>query len=251
MRNFIFSTRFSLRVWFVLFHPIKTFKHVISGDLDYSKISITQIESLMDNPKVIIEAGAADGVDTLIFSSHFPDAIIYAVEPVKKQFDYLVSKMEDRSNVRLSNIALSNQDKEVEIYIGNQAGNLGGMGSSSLFKPLKHLNYFPEISFEGRQNVQALRLSSYIKSLNIGLVDLLWLDIQGKELDVLQESYEIVTTRVKLLHLEVSRVKLYEGMPTERNIRKFLHNSGFICVIDRVGAISGNALYLNTKLADL
>jgi hypothetical protein len=41
---------------------------------------------------------------------------------------------------------------------------------------------------------------------------------------------------------------LYKGMPKPREIYRFLKDHGFICVIDRVGAVSGNALFLNTKV---
>jgi hypothetical protein len=54
--------------------------------------------------------------------------------------------------------------------------------------------------------------------------------------------------KVFLLHLEISNVELYKGMPKARDIYKFLKLHGFMCVIDRVGAISGNALFLNTKI---
>lgn len=86
-----------------------------------------------------------------------------------------------------------------------------------------------------------------MKEMEIDLVDLLWLDIQGKELDVLQASRDIFIKSVRLLHLEISRVKLYQGIPTEKEMRNFLEAAGFICVVDRVGAISGDALYLNSK----
>ena len=78
---------------------------------------------------------------------------------------------------------------------------------------------------------------------------MLWLDIQGMELDVMKASQDTMQKSVKFLHLEISRVKFYEEMPSERDIRNFLLAIGFKCVIDRVGAISGNALYANLQLA--
>lgn len=244
-----FSTllRMIFRIRFIILHPVRSFSHLVSGKSDYSKIQISALSAWLDSPRVIIEAGAADGVDTLTFSECFPEAKIYAVEPVKIQFDYLLSITKSRDNIHISNIALSNRDEEAEIYVGKGAGNLGGMGSSSLLKPLRHEAHFPDIKFEERQIVQSFKLSSYMDSVGIESVDLLWLDVQGKELDILMASSEILRHSIGLVHLEISRVKLYEGMASERKIRRFLSDSGFICVIDKVGAISGNAVFLNTN----
>ena len=110
---------------------------------------------------------------------------------------------------------------------------------------LIHQQYFPEIDFQYTERVNTQTLESLL--LKYEFVDLLWLDIQGKELAVLRKSVDAFTQKVKLIHLEISRVELYKGMPSEEEIVSFLKNAGFICVIDRVGAIAGNALYLNTK----
>jgi len=239
--------RMIFRIRFIFLHPVRSFRHLVSGKSDYSKIQVNDLSLWLDNPRVIIEAGAADGVDTLTFSEYFPEAKIFAAEPVKMQFDYLLSITKSRDNIHISNIALSNRDEEAEIYVGKGAGNMGGMGSSSLLKPLRHEAHFPDIKFEERQRVKSLKLSSYMNSVGIESVDLLWLDVQGKELDILMASREILRHSIRLVHLEISKVKLYEGMASERDIRRFLSDSGFICVIDKVGAISGNAVFLNNN----
>lgn len=246
MKNKVGSKLF-FRLKFLILHPARSCRHLLSKKSDYSKIPLCEIQNYLSEPKTIIEAGAADGVDTLNFSSHFPLATVFAIEPVIEQYEFLIKLTKDRANIQLSNLALSNKNEEVPIYVGSGNGNLGGMGSSSLLKPLKHVEYFPEISFTRKQLIQGVTLEQYIQIMNIDLVDLLWLDIQGKELDVMKASEKILKSKVKLVHLEISRVKFYQEQPNEREIRKFLVNSGFICVIDRVGAISGNAVYRNSN----
>ena len=240
-----------LRFLFLILHPIRSFKHLISKGEDYSKISLSELRTYLDNTKTIIEAGAADGVDTLAFSSNFPAATIFAIEPIKEQYEHLIIKTKNHKNIQVFNLALSDRNEEKQMYVGSDTGTLGGMGSSSLLKPFRHIEYFPEIQFKTKQAIQALTLEKFITEMKIDKVDLLWLDIQGAELAVLSASVDALMHKVKLLHLEISRIKLYENMPKVRLIRKFLKHAGFICVVDRVGAISGNALYLNTKLADL
>ena len=242
------DNRFKFRVLMFLRHPVRIINFLLSGQNDYSKIQLLELKKYLSNPSVIIEAGAADGTDTIFFAVEFPQANIFAVEPVNEQFEYLKNLCAEKKNIKLFNYAFSEQNGESEIIIGNSEGNLGGMGSSSILEPLEHEKYFPKISFNRKQKVTTKTLHSFMSENKIKLVDLLWLDIQGKELDVLKASQQVVKDQVKLIHLEISRIQFYSDMPKEREIRKFMKDLGFICVIDKIGAISGNALFLNSKL---
>jgi FkbM family methyltransferase len=241
------DSRFKFRVLMFLRHPIKIINFLLSGQNDYSKIQLQELKKYLSNPSVIIEAGAADGADTILFAAEFPQADIFAIEPVNEQFAHLKNLCAKNNNIKLFNFAFSEQNGESEIIIGNSEGILGGMGSSSILEPLEHEKYFPKISFDRKQKVSTKTLYSFMSENKIMLVDLLWLDIQGKEFDVLKASQQVVKDQVKLIHLEISRIQFYSDMPKEKEIRKFMKDLGFICVIDKIGAISGNALFLNSK----
>ena len=241
-------TIFFYRLKFLLQHPLRSIIHILSRRKDYSKIKIDEIRRYMESPKFIVEAGASDGVDTLAFVQNFPGITVFAAEPVKKQFDFLTEKFRNIGSIKLSQVALSSKTELVNIYIGRTNRELGGMGSSSLLNPSLHKKYFPEISFDETQLTPAVTLESFFLSNDLNIVDLLWLDIQGMELDVMKSSKDTMQQGVKLLHLEISNVQFYEGMPDAKDIRSFLGSIGFKCVIDRVGAISGNALFVNQNL---
>ena len=243
------DTRLFFRIKLLFRHPKRVIKHLIFRHEDYSRIRLSEFQRHLVSPHVIIEAGAADGIDTDFFLKYFPSASIFAVEPVNEQFRYLNEKFTDQENLKLFNFAFSERNGESELIIGSSAGQFGGMGSSSILEPLEHEKYFPLITFGRRQQVVTKKLDTFLNENNLQLVDLLWLDILGKELDVLKASRSALVEKVKLLHIEISRISLYLGMPKEQEIRKFLKDHGFICVVDRVGAISGNALYLNTRYA--
>jgi len=249
MKKLSIKFRLFYRIKFLFQHPIRSFIHLLSGKKDYSKITIADLRKYLDDPKVIVEAGASDGVDTLMFVNEFPEVTIFAVEPIEKQYAFLIDKFKNFNNINLSQVALSSKTESVNIFVGKANGELGGMGSSSLLKPSLHKRYFPEITFTETQLTEAVTLNKFLVDNNIKKVDLLWLDIQGKELDVMQAAQDALCLRVKFLHLEISRIQFYEEMPTERDIRSFLQTIGFKCVIDRVGAISGNALYANQLLS--
>ena len=257
LKNWRQMTKLSLKLTLIFFrlrfifkYPVRSAMHLAARKKDYSKITIEELSKYLVNPKVIVEAGASDGVDTLMFAKKFPEATIFAVEPIQEQIDFLRNKLKNFNNIRLSQVALSGKTELVNIFVGKSTGDLGGMGSSSLLKPSLHKKYFPEIIFNETQLTSAVTLKKFFLDNNIKIADLLWLDIQGVELNVMEASQNTLQKSVKFLHLEISRVKFYEEMPSEGDIRKFLQAIGFKCVIDRVGAISGNALYANLKLAE-
>jgi FkbM family methyltransferase len=237
--------RLFLKIKLGIQHPVNALRHLLSHSNDFSRIPLELIEMYMTNPKIIVEAGAADGVDTQEFSDRFKHVKIIAIEPVFEQYLYLLKKFKDAQNVEILNFALSESDGTSLINLGHSEGNLGGRGSSSLLPPKKHTFYFPEIEFNIKEEVQTKTLTKALEGYQ--LIDLLWLDIQGKELDVLSASRDTFETKIKMIHLEISKVPLYIGMPKEREVRQFLKDAGFRCAEDRVGAISGNALYINLR----
>lgn len=239
--------RVLFKIHFAFRHPLKLIAKV-SKKIRSENISDKELFSKTGfDINTIVEAGASDGVDTLELSRYFPKAKIYALEPVKDQFKYLTIKFRNTDNVYLINKALDNQISKKKIYVGENIGYLQGQGSSSLLKPQMHEKIFPEIKFEKFETIKTITLTELVKQFNIKKIDLLWLDIQGKEFDVLTEFCEGLKNKVKLLYLEMSRLPIYEGMPTIKNFTKFLEDSGFVCIFDDVGAISGNRLYVNNK----
>ncbi len=238
---------FKLR--FLFTHPCKSINKLFNAGLDLSYINKTEFKRLKKDIKIIIEAGAADGVDTMEFSTIFPNATIFAIEPVLAQFNYLKEKFKVSKNVKLHKLALDARSGSADIYIGSNYGYLQGNGSSSLMRPTKHKVLFPEIEFKLTEKVQTSTLSEFCQINNINYVDLLWLDLQGKEFEVILASQNFIRTRVKLIHTELSRIQLYENMKTERQIHRLMKDLGFSTAIDAVGAVSGNRLYVNDAIA--
>jgi len=238
---------FLYRIKFLITNPFNSFKFLVSRGKDYSKIELAEIKSIVGNLNIIIEAGASDGVDTQKFIDLFPAVSIYAFEPVKEQYEYLITKFSGRRDIKIYNAALSDIGGTQKINVGKSSGFLGGMGSSSLLTPNLHNDWFPQVQFNEIEIVNSVKLSEFILEKNIPFVDLLWLDVQGKELDILKEAEEQIIDKVKSIHLECSRINLYENQSQFKHIKKFMDKINFVCRINRVGAISGNAYYLNSR----
>jgi hypothetical protein len=72
------------------------------------------------------------------------------------------------------------------------------------------------------------------------------MDVQGTELMVLQESKNMLSN-VKSIWLEVEKIALYEKQALKNDIEKFLNETGFTCIINKVNYIAGDQFWVQTS----
>lgn len=210
---------------------IRSFLNVLKEKLNISSEIITHrdIYSKVKNIKqpVILEAGAADGSDTLKFSKMFPNAIIYAFEPVSKNYEVLNRTVCNCRNVFTQKLALADFNGQVEMNISMNTESKDNVAtSSSLLRPAKHIELHPRITFDEKEFVTAKTMDSWAKENEVTHIDVLWLDMQGMEYAVLQSSPEILKT-VKIIYTEISLVEMYEGVTLYEEYKKWLLSLGF------------------------
>jgi FkbM family methyltransferase len=210
--------------------------------LDPSQISLREIAKFLDcqNP-LIIEAGAFDGTDTRSFLDFWPLANVHSFEPEPELFNGLVKRFMNDSRVKLYNLALSPNADVKTITLKTFQGT--PHASSSILSPSLHLSIHPDLNFEREISCDAITVDQWHKAEGISKLDLMWLDLQGAELDILNEATETLS-KTNVIHIEVNRVALYEGSATRDDILHFLTNMGFKLEIERIPVISGNALYV-------
>lgn len=235
------------RLELALTNPRLALRWLFKSGVNLVDIDLVDIEDHMIGWGAILEAGASDGVDTLKLARRFPRHEIFAFEPVREQFEHVQEQVQGLSNVHVFNLALSDTNEVAEIYVGRSGKGLEGMGSSSLLSPNLHIREFPEIEFRNKQQVKSRTLKSLVGECGINLIDLMWLDVQGYELKIIESSSEVVSQYVNLIHLEVSRVQLYDGMPLFPEVKKKLKALGFRSILTRVGRVSGNILFKNRR----
>lgn len=118
---------------------------------------------------IILDCGANIGLSVLYFSIHYPEHKIYAFEPDPLIFDILSENVAtfNLKNVRLFNMAVWDQEAELEFFTDN---SLGGRIN------VAYENQVP-------RKVKATRLRDYLDAD----VDFLKLDIEGAEDTVLRD----------------------------------------------------------------
>ena len=92
--------------------------------------------SKIDSP-IILEAGAADGADTLRFAKLLSSqGVIYAFEPVLQNFERLKDLVKEQHNVHTFRMALGDHDGKMKMNVSRNIETDNNIASSSsLLKP--------------------------------------------------------------------------------------------------------------------
>jgi FkbM family methyltransferase len=204
-------------------------------------ISKALLKKFVPDNSVIIDCGAHDGKDTVALANLFKNGVVHAFEPVPEIFGRLKNRVNSFKNIKFYNIALSDKNGSAKFHVSSGESD----GSSSLLVPKKHYDFHPDTVFNETINVESLTLDAWASSQGVEKVDLLWLDMQGYELQMLQASNKILST-VKVIHTEVSTTELYKGIGLYSDYKIFLEKKGFIVKVEAIpkGWTMGNVLFV-------
>ena len=176
----------------------------------------------MPSNPTIVDAGAANGLDSVEMIKLWTEGTIHAFEPIPHIFEQLVENTQHANNVICYQTALSDVVGSSKMFVSSGTSQY----SSSLLAPKEHLQEHPGVEFNKEITIQTTTLDCWAENNAIDRVDLLWLDLQGSEPDVLQASPKILST-VQAIYTEVSLKELYEGTPLYPEFRQWLEAQGF------------------------
>ena len=174
------------------------------------------------NIKTVIDIGANEGEAALQFNKLFPNAKIYAFEPLHDCFIKLNATMKNVPNFKSFNLSLGDKKEIKNIYRSNFAP------SSSLLKMEEfHKKTFPCSAGETLETINVDTLDNVTQELEMNDNILLKIDVQGYEDRVIMGARNILD-RVKVIIIETSFKKLYEGQPLFSDIYELLYKQGFV-----------------------
>jgi FkbM family methyltransferase len=201
--------------------------------------------------EIIFEFGSRYGEDTIEFAKSFPNAKIFAFECNPNTFDQCLINVKNYKNIELNKYALSNFNGFVKFYPIDPINTRttwfdGNQGASSL---LKATGKYPiENYVQNEVNVECLRIDYFLKIKNLNKIDVMWIDVQGAELMVL-EGIGFDLQNVNIIHIEVEFFEIYNNQPLFEDIKKYLINKDFIFLgYTNISEYSGDAIFLNRKI---
>jgi FkbM family methyltransferase len=195
--------------------------HIIKREIFTQNAYYIEFES--EQP-VIIDAGAHIGLATLYFKKLYPNSKIWAIEPIKENFEILQMNVETNRlpDVHLFEAALSETGSETTLYF--DATETAWLSTAG-----KEPGAWNHQQTSRSKTVPAMQLSQLISQINLP-VDLLKLDIEGAELSVLKEAQSHLG-KVKHIIMEYHPIKTQ----SLRQIVTLLENQGFLCEIWKDG----------------
>lgn len=217
---------FSLRV---LFHRMPRLKRLIkegtrvlrrAPKISYESIIADEIIALIkkDNP-VILDIGCNDGSQTLRFLESFKKARVYSFEPDPRARKRYLDKVTDERAV-LFDFAISDMNGVREFYVSGGTNPYAKESpenlpadwdlSGSIRKPKKHLKKVPWCKFDEKIAINTRTLDSWVKEAGVGVIDFIWADVQGAEVDLVAGGREALRN-TRYFFTEYSNTELYEG----------------------------------------
>lgn len=204
-----------------------------------------------DNP-IIVEVGAFHGQDTIRMATYWPDSTIHAFEPVPELFDKLVENTHHLPNIICHQLALGITDGTTSLHLMRKNTKPDVVSqASSVLKPVDDGQAHPRMTHDKTITIPSITLDSWATQHKITHIDLLWLDVQGFELAILQHAPKILP-HIRVMYTEVNFVQRYYQQPTYDELRTFLEQHNFILVALDTPLPThrrfGNALFVHQSL---
>jgi FkbM family methyltransferase len=183
----------------------------------------------LDDSKTILDIGSWHLEQSLEFHSIFPSAQIHAFEPVPQSYINCKNKASFYKNINVYNLALTDFIGEASFFeVDVDKSSTPNVGASSLFKFKDGMNgsFFNQNWIQKEIKVQANTLDNWCKQNVIDKIDIIWIDVQGAELNVFKGG-ENILKNTKVIFTEVGLKAYYEGHSLKKDIDNYLLNLGF------------------------
>lgn len=171
--------------------------------------------------RTVIDVGANRGQFLLVAARRFPEAALFAFEPLPGPREVLRRTMPRSRPVRLFDLALTDR-------AGTATFHVSRADDSSSLLPISTAQVvtFPGTDEVAQLPVTTARLDDVLGPADLAFPVLLKIDAQGGELAVLEGATAILPSVTTIL-VECSFVELYEGQPMADAVIRFVHGHDF------------------------
>lgn len=180
------------------------------------------------NPKVILDLGARDCIESIEFSRAYPESKIYSFECNQESIEICKQNIKDIKNITLITKACREYTGKTIFFPVSTTPPRGyspNIGASSIFKASGHM--MTEPIYQTVTEVECTRIDDWAKENFITNVDVVWMDLQGAELLALQGFGNLIYT-VSVIHTEVTYRELYSGQDLYKELHNFLESNSFV-----------------------
>ncbi len=171
-------------------------------------------------PRTILDVGANRGQFSLLARCLYPDAMIYAFEPLQHPAEQFRSLFGRDGNVHLFQVAIGETPGQAKMFVADDHH-----ASSSILKSHKQSQIFGSRE-AGVETVAVSRMVDVLPLERIATPCLLKIDVQGYELQVINGCSDVLPL-VEYLYVECCYVELYARQALAHEILSRLAELGF------------------------
>lgn len=181
--------------------------------------------------KVIYDIGAGDCTESLEFRNYFINSHIYSFEANPACIYDCSKKVINKDRITLIPICINEYTGLVKFHPINQQKTIttwadGNPRASSIF--ISNDTYPFEKLVQDEIEIPCMRIVDIQKLFKIPNPDIIWMDLQGAELQALK-SFNSKLYTVKLIHTEIWGQETYTNQSLFEEMKDYMNFMGFRC----------------------
>ncbi len=180
----------------------------------YGRDWMFDVKRILNDVSVIVDAGANIGSVSLDLNFWFPDASIYAFEPVTETFKLLSDNVSGKDKIQPVKMGLGAKHEQIQIL-------LSGENSINSLKVIE-----ANRGIKGAEEITITTLQGFLQQQGLNHIDILKIDVEGFEFEVLEGCADLLDTGIKCIYLEVG----YSRHPTKvhfSDVEAFMEKNDF------------------------
>lgn len=194
-----------------------------------------------NNVKIILDIGSRDACQAREFNRWFPNAKIFAFEPVPSNIAWCLNNVKDIPNIQIIPKAINSFNGKSKFY---EVIN-GNVGASSFLIKSGH----PRSNgwWQKEIEVECIRLDSWLIENNIEKIDLVWADVQGVE-KLVFESMGSFLNNIDGIATEVELQPLYQNATMKPELDNLLNKNFYLLEsVPESYHAEADVIYVNRK----
>lgn len=196
---------------------------------------------------IFFELGAHQSEDTIAFlDMGIKDMHVFECDP--SNFNIIKTDVFEFEELHPGMPSISLCDMAVNSFTGEctfvkSARNSGKKWtqSGSVKQPKNHLTAYPTVTFGETVTVKCVSLDDYCNHTGVNVIDFIWCDIQGAEIEMINGAQKILE-HTTYLYTEYSDNELYEGQATLQQLLDALPNFEVVFDFGKNAQGEGNIL---------
>lgn len=208
-----------ISIWDNVGDLTQNWQHVVDNNHKYISFFLSEISKYFDinNIKTIFDVGSLNGIESVYFAQFLPHSNIYSFEANPNSVKLVESNQKYYSNTKCINKAISDYVGKSTFFLSNS-----NIGASSLLKPIGGPAGLSYSSID----VDVITIKQFSDDNNIDKVDVLWMDLQGNELNALKGMGDMLNETMAICS-EIGLISYYENHTLFKDIHEYLKTFGF------------------------